>query len=167
MEIFLTAYDNSSYNIASEWYTVDTCTEEDLTAIFSLFRSENNLNENYLVSIESSIGFYAYSDNLLPNKIVDLEELALVIKNIGNYGEAWTHFAEKTHKDNWIYFERAFYGEFDSVGAFVENWLEEDLPNYLWGYFDFSKFGNSLISNGEYYTVNSEESTIFVFSSNY
>ena len=167
MEILLAAYDESLEIVTSEWYTVDGCTENDLKAIFELFKSENNLYVEEEVLIEDSLGFYQYSSNLKANMSVDLEELALVIKNIGKYGEAWTHFAKETHKDNWIYFENAFQAEFDSIEAFAENLLEEDLPNYLWGYFDFSEFGNSLISNGEYYTVNSEESTIFVFSHDY
>jgi antirestriction protein len=163
MQLLLGGHTKETDEWVEEWFEVDGFTETELEELLENFYDDNEVDE---VNIEDSEGFFQYSENLVSSRIVDLEELAEVIEKIEVHGEAFTVFAENNSREEWKNFEEAFRGEFDSITDFAQEFISEcyELAESLHPYFDFEGFGEDLVSDGCYSSVESETGTVFIFT---
>lgn len=86
----------------------------------------------------------------------DLDQLALNVEMLGKYGDAWTAYVnnigeEYADEDG---FNEAYIGQFDSLTAWAEDFLEQtgelnEIPERLRYYFDYEAYGRDAHLGGD------------------
>jgi len=96
-----------------------------------------------------------------------VHDLAVLIEK---HGEAFAKYCDNMGDDaDEDSFEEAFQGHWDSELAFTENLIDDlgllhDVPEILQRYFDTESYARDLFLGGDYYSIESSEGGIFVYS---
>jgi len=99
-------------------------------------------------------------DPWYPSESEDMDTVAKVGAGIDEHGEAFAAYVDNVGADQATVegFEDAYQGEFDSLEAWAEQWLEDtgglaEVPDSLRNYIDFAAWGRDAELSGDIYTL--------------
>jgi antirestriction protein len=148
--------DYNAGNLLGKWIDANQSAEEireEITAM--LATSKEGVAEEWAIHDYEGFG---------PVKLPEWEDLGTVAElaeMIGEKGELFALVYEHADRDMErakILLEDGYFGEFDSLEAYAEDYIEqtgglEKMPEHLRYYFDYEKFAHDLEIGGDVFTI--------------